>query len=114
MRFYFEKEANVKLRIEGIDRQVTPADLRRVLEPFGIVKELGIFSDRQVTYAIVTMPGDAAVRLLEADPEGDPNASMYEPPQSPHLREIFLSIRQAKYSPGPWVLHDWKPPKRNR
>jgi hypothetical protein len=87
----------MKLRIDHIDDDTSPGDLKQLLARFGNVKEIAIYVGGSVVYGIVTMPDSAAKRLKNRR-AGIP------------WRGRYLRIEIAEESLGPW-LPAWKPPK---
>jgi hypothetical protein len=87
----------MKLRIDHIDDETSPGDLKQLLARFGNVKEVAVYVGGSVVYGIVTMPDSAAQRLKNRR-SGIP------------WRGRRLRIEIADESLGPW-LPAWKPPK---
>jgi hypothetical protein len=91
------KDEDMKLRIDHIDDETSPGDLKKLLARFGNIKEVAIYVGGSVVYGIVTMPDSAAKRLKNR------RAGIF-------WRGRCLSIEIADESLGPW-LPAWKPPK---
>jgi hypothetical protein len=87
----------MKLRIDHIDDDTSPGDLKKLLARFGNVKEVAIYVAGSVVYGVVTMPDSAAKRLKNR------RAAIL-------WRDRPLGIESADESLGPW-LPAWKPPK---
>jgi hypothetical protein len=87
----------MKLRIDHIDDDTSPADLKQLLARFGNVKEVAIYVGGSIVYGIVTMPDSAAKRLVNR------RAGI-------RWRGRRLNIENPDESLGPW-LPAWKPPR---
>ncbi len=89
-----------ELRIDGIDDDTSPREVRELLEPLGDVAEVSINSGQVCLYALADMnqnEAEKAVKHLDGT----------------HWRGQPISVNFAHrvYGKG-WILgHDWKPPK---
>jgi hypothetical protein len=98
-----KSEEMSKLRIDFIENDTSPRDIRDLLEMVGEVGEVSIHDDHGLTYALVDLKykdaEDAAEFLNET-----------------HWRGSRISVEFANrvYSKGWLSGHDWKPPKRDR
>jgi hypothetical protein len=93
------KQNPVKLRINGIDDEITPSELKKMFKKFGKVQEVAIYSGKNVDYAIITMPETNALRAKSG-------ASKLR------WKENWLGARIANRSRGPWLSPTWRPPQQ--
>lgn len=92
-----------KLRIDFIDDDVAPQDIRGLLAKFGKVKDVSIHAGQDCTYALADMlPKEAEEATDQLHGRS--------------WRGTSISVVFANRAGGkPWLSgHDWKPPKRER
>jgi hypothetical protein len=92
-----------KLRIDFIDDDVAPQDIRGLLAKFGKVKDVSIHAGQDCTYALADMlPKEAEEATDQLHGRS--------------WRGTSISVVFANRAGGkPWLPgHDWKPPKRDR
>ena len=87
-----------KLRVEGIDDEITPRELKEIFKQYGKVEEVVVYAGRNVVYAVITMSERGADHALYSDPR-------------PKRNGIWLSVRIANRSRGPWLSPTWRPPQ---
>jgi len=90
----------MKLRIENVDHDITPSELKTIFKRYGKVEEVAIYASRKLVYGIITMPDHAAGKVLAS--------------RKLHLyKSACLTIRIANRSGGPWLSPAWRPPQEN-
>jgi hypothetical protein len=89
-----------KLRIDFIDDEITPHDIRGLLAKFDKVGDVSIYSGRNCTYAL-------------ADMEHDAGADAADHLHGRRWRGGSISLIFANRARGrTWLAgHEWKPPK---
>jgi hypothetical protein len=90
-----------KLRINDIHDDMSPRELRRLLEPFGEVREISIHAGGNLVYALAEMDHDEAVAMIDAIDDaawearmgrGRPSNSRQRWPTTPDSQG-FLTLR---------------------
>jgi hypothetical protein len=98
-----KSEEMSKLRIDFIENDTSPRDIRDLLEMVGEVGQVSVHDDHGLTYALVDLKyedaEDAAEFLNRTHWRGSP---------------ISVEFANRVYSKGWLSGHDWKPPKRDR
>ncbi len=101
----------MKLRADGIDQHITPFELKKLFEAFGVVEEVAIYAGDNLVYGVVTMPNEeeADLAILSA-----PTPKFEDQLPAPRWKGRPLKIDVANRSRGPWLSPNWRPlvPKR--
>jgi len=93
-----EVQGDMKLRINGLNHDITPSELKSIFKRYGKVEEVAIYASRNVVYGIITMPDPAAEKVLSS-------RRFYE------WKSAFLTVKIANRSRGPWLSPAWRPPQ---
>ena len=95
------------VRIEGIDAETSPSELRFFLERFGVVASLSLYEDEDLVYALAEMDRPVAEAVIE-----EIEQEMLASPQ----RERWPRIRamNARTLGKRWLKHSWQPPEKSR
>lgn len=97
--------ADSRLRVDGLDENITAKELRLAFEEFGEVREVSIHQGGDLHYALITMPLKDAERACRYG-----NSKNY----APRIRKCWLRVSFANRSRGSWLSHDWHPPDHKR
>jgi hypothetical protein len=91
----------MKLRVDYINEDMTPRDLRGLFESLGSVNEVAIYAGRDLIYGVVDMTEKHADRALAT--------GTYL-----HWQGRQLRIEVANRSRRRWLSPDWRPPRQDR
>ncbi|SRR6266436_1216582 len=95
-----------KVRINDIDDDMSPRQLRKLLERFGKVGDVSIHSDGTLVYGLAEMTHDNAVAVMNGLNDDEWEARMGRGPRPK------FSAEMANRSRMEWLSHEWCPPSK--
>ena len=95
------------LRIDGIDDDTSPFELRNVLTRFGLVGQISLYEDDDLVYALVEMDEDDAEAVIEGIEGKVRKLGLGE--RWPRIRACMAHTLGQR-----WLEHSWRPPDRKR
>lgn len=95
------------LRIDGIKDDMSPRQLRELLEHFGDVADVSIHAGEGLVYGLAEMSREDAYEVIEAVDEAKWRAQWNFQGKRGHGPKFSAEL--ADRSAGPWLSHEWVP-----
>jgi hypothetical protein len=97
------KEAMSLVRINDIEDDVSPRQLRKILKRFGEVGNISVHAGGNLVYGLAEMRHDDAVELFKALEE-----DRWQRGRGHGVGPVFTA-EMANPSKKPWLSHEWRP-----
>jgi len=95
------------LRIDGIKDDMSPRQLRELLEEFGDVGDVSIHAGEGLVYGLAEMSREDAHEVIEAVDDAKWRAQWnFQGKRGPGPQ---FTAEFANCSAGPWLSHEWVP-----